>query len=121
MFMAQPVSQYVYIQVSWTIQLVHQLMRLVEGIQGARCRNEQTVSCYLDSVWHDGLLLKLREIHHPGRCPRMIARILMEVASCIRTGGYVSFERRVTSGLPQSDLIKYIALYDYVSDKRRKP
>lgn len=48
-----------------------QLIRLVDNITEAGCQKGQTIVCFLGvekafgSVWHDGLLFKLREIQLP--------------------------------------------------------
>ena len=60
----------------------HHLMRLVEYITDPGCRKEQIASCLLyvekafNSIWHNGLVFKLRENQLPDRCINLIASFL---------------------------------------------
>ena len=80
-------------------------MRMVEYITYAGCRRERTVGCFLDvekafdSVWHDGLLFKLREVQPPDCYLHLVASFLTERTFCVRVGDSVSFERRITAGV----------------------
>ena len=99
----------------------------MESITEAGCRRERTVGCFLDvekafdSVWHDGLLFKLREVQLPDCYLHLVASFLTERTVCVRVGDSVSSERLITAGVPQDSVLGPLLFSVYVNDVPRQP
>lgn len=101
----------------------YQLMSLMEYVTDTGYRQEHTVGRFLDmekafdSVWHVGLLFKLREIQHLDCYIRLIASFLTERTFCVRIDGHVSSETRITDG----NVRMASPVSVYVNDVPREP
>lgn len=63
------------------------------------------ISKAFDSVWHDGLLFKLRGLGFGRQVCRVVASFLHGRSFCVRVGEQSSSDRPVRSGVPQGSIL----------------
>ena len=90
---------------------VHQLLRIVDAAKGAWRKVCHLVfvsfdiSRAFDTVWHEGLLLKLREIGVVGNLLRLLASFLGGRGARVRVGAAESGLFRLELGVPQGSVL----------------
>ena len=98
------------------------LVRLESDIRKTFLRDEYLIAVFLDiqkafdSVWHYGLLEKVRDIGIEGRLGNYIRNFLKDRHICVALNGIFSQEYKVDGGVPQGSVISPLLFSIMVTD-----
>ena len=98
------------------------LTRLESSVRETFLRGSYCLAVFLDiarafdTVWHTGILLKLREVGLGGNLVRFIAEFLRLRSIRVRVGGVLSESRPISSGVPQGSVISPTLFTVFIND-----
>lgn len=101
---------------------IKQLMRVVNDITHEFNKNRDTLMVLLDiekafdTVWHDGLLVKLAEMGTPSYLVNLAANYLSEREFTVKINSSESQSRAVPAGVPQGSILGPIFFLIYIND-----
>ncbi|KAJ4435372.1 hypothetical protein ANN_17986 [Periplaneta americana] len=96
--------------------------RLTSHIQNGFQRKQHTIAAFLDieqafdTVWHDGLLYKLDNIHIPSSYIKLIHSYLQNRTFQVRDGPLISDFHPIKAGVPQGAVLSPSLFSVYVQD-----
>lgn len=106
---------------------VHQIKRIVNIIkQNKECRRSTGIILLdiekaFDSVWHNGLLYKLKTFGTPIYLIKMIASFLRDRSFVVDVNGKLSSPKPIPAGLAQGSILSPILWTAFTSDLKKAP
>ena len=98
------------------------LLRLTQDIYNGFNKNEHTAALFIDiekaydSVWHDGLMFKLKEMGISGKIWKWINDFLTGRTANINMGGFKGKTFNSKLGLPQGSVIAALLFILFIAD-----
>ena len=99
-----------------------QLSRIIQDLCSLKDQRQVSCICFFDlskafdTVWHKGLIAKLRAHGVPGSLLAWITSYLLDRNQCVTVNGTLSDPESVTSGVPQGSILGPLLFLTYVND-----
>ena len=99
-----------------------QLPRIIQDLCSLKDQRQVSCICFFDlskafdTVWHKGLIAKLRAHGVSGSLLAWITSYLMDRNQCVTVNGTLSDPESVTSGVPQGSILGPLLFLTYVID-----
>ena len=99
-----------------------QLSRIIQDLCSLKDQRQASCICFLDlskafdTVWHKGLIAKLRAHGVSGSLLAWITSYLLDRNQCVTVNGTLSDPESVTSGVPQGSISGPLLFLTYVND-----
>lgn len=107
--------------------IILQLIRVVHHIANEHNKNRLTGMILLDlnkafdSVWHNGLLLKLDKYNFPDHILKFISSFLANRSFTVKVNKGLSTTRAINAGVPQGSVLGSILFNIFINDPPRNP